>query len=119
MPHIKNQHHDLIVMDLVEDSPVTGPDSPGPGIPDQLCGLSWPGILCQPVNRATNLLLNHMIKPGERLASLIAKDDLVGHRLQASFSLDLIPRHQRLALFKAGASIASCSGVSEVFQEFS
>ena len=45
MLHIKDQHHDLIVVDLVKDSPVTGPDSPGSRIADQLRGLSGPRIL--------------------------------------------------------------------------
>jgi len=119
MPHVKDQHHDLIVVDLVQDSPVTGPDSPGSGIPHQLRGLSWPWILCQPVNGAPNLLLNRTIKSFEGLTGLIANNDLVSHRLQASLRLDLIPRYYRLALFNAGASLASCSGVSEVFQELS
>jgi hypothetical protein len=115
MPHVKDQHHDLIVVDLVQDSPVTGPDSPGPRITDQLRGLSWPGILCEPVDRARNLLLNRTIEPLERLTGSITEDDLVSHRLQASLSLDLIPRDKRLAFFYSGASLAGCSGVSEVF----
>ena len=42
MLHIKDQHHYLIVVDLVKDPPVTGPDSPGARIADQLRGLSGP-----------------------------------------------------------------------------
>jgi hypothetical protein len=62
-----------------------------------------------------NLLLNHPIKPVERLTGAITEDDLVSQRLQADLSLDLIPRDKRLASFYAGTSLAGGSGVSEVF----
>ena len=45
MLHIKDQDHDLVVADFVQDPPITGTHSPGPRIPDKLCGLSWPGIV--------------------------------------------------------------------------
>ena len=59
MLHIEDQDHDLVVADLVQDSPVTGPHSPGPWIPDKLRGLSWPGIFRKPVNHASYLLADY------------------------------------------------------------
>ena len=56
MFHIKDQDHDLVVADFVQDPPITGTHSPGPRIPDKLCGLSWPGIVREPVNHASHLL---------------------------------------------------------------
>jgi len=107
--------HYLIVVNLIQNSPVAGPDSPCPRIPYKLCGLSRTGILRQSVNDAARLLLDRAVKALECLTRLVAEDDLVGHRLQASLSLDLVPGDNRLARFDAGASLAGCSGVSEVF----
>ena len=90
--HIEDQDHDFVVVNLVQDPPVTGPDSPRPRIPDKLRCLSWPGIFCKPVDDARHLLPDRTIKPLECLTRLVAEDDLINHRLQASFSLDLIPR---------------------------
>ena len=72
MLHIKDQDHDLVVADLVQDPPVTGPHSPGPRIPDKLRGLSWPGIVRKPINHASHLLADRAVKPLERLTRFVA-----------------------------------------------
>ena len=81
MLYIKDQYDDLIVVNLIQDSPGTGPDSPRPRIPYKLCGLSRTGILRQPVNDTPRLLLDRAIKALECLTRLVAEDDLVSHRL--------------------------------------
>jgi len=78
--HIEDQDHDVVV-DLVQDPPVTGPHSPGPRIPDKLRGLSWPGIVRKPVNHASHLLADHAVKLLECLTRLIAEDDFISHWL--------------------------------------
>jgi hypothetical protein len=88
-----------------------------PRISHQLRGLSWPRILRKPVDNPPHPLLNYSIKPFERLTGLIAEDDLVNHRLEASLSLDLIPRDKYLARSDAGAGVAGGGGISEVFEE--
>jgi hypothetical protein len=115
--YIEDQHHDLIVVDLVQDSPVTGPDPPGPRISHKLGGLSWPGILGKPVDDTPDLMPDRAVEALKCLTGLIAEDDLVNHRLHASLGLDLIPRDKRLARFDAGASFTSCGGISEVLEQ--
>jgi hypothetical protein len=63
MLHIKDQDHDLVVANFVQDPPITGTHSPGPRIPDKLRGLSWPRIFRKPVNHASHLLADHAVKP--------------------------------------------------------
>ena len=116
MLHIEDQDQDLIVVDLVQDPPVTGPHSPGPRIPDKLRGLSWPRIFRKPVNHASRLLADHPVKPLERLTRLVADDDFINHWLQASFRLDLIPRDNRLTRFDAGTGLTGRSTIGKVLQ---
>ena len=89
--------------------PITGTHSPGPRIPDKLCGLSWPGIVRKPVNHASHVLADRAVKPLECLTRLVAEDDFINHWLQASFRLDLIPWDKRLARIDAGAGPRSWS----------
>lgn len=117
MLHIEDEEDDLIVVNLVQYSPVTSPDSPRPRIPHKLCSLPRPRILPKPVNNAPHLLPDCAVEPLECLTRLVAEDDLVGHRLQASLSLDLIPWDKRLARFDAGASLTCCGRVGEVFKQ--
>jgi hypothetical protein len=117
MLHIKDQDHDLVVADFVQDPPVTGPHSPGPRIPDKLRGLSWPGIVRKPINHASHLLADRAVKPLERLTRFVAEDDVISHWLQAGFRLDLIPRDKRLARFDAGAGLPGRSGIGKVLQQ--
>ena len=117
MLHIKDQDHDLVVANFVQDPPITGTDSPGPRIPDKLCGLSWPGIVRKPVNHASHLLADHAVKPLECLTRLVAEDDFINHWLQASFRLDLIPRDKRLARIDAGAGLAGRSSIGKILQQ--
>lgn len=79
MLHIEDQHYDLVIVGLVQNSPVADPNSPCPRISHQLRGLSWPRILRKPVDNPPHPLLNYTIKPFERLTGLIAEDDLVNH----------------------------------------
>jgi hypothetical protein len=77
MLHIKDQGHDLVVANFVQDPPITGTHSPGPRIPDKLCGPSWPGIVRKPVNHASHLLADYAVKPIECLTRLVAEDDFI------------------------------------------
>ena len=61
---------------------------------------------------------DHAVESLQCLTGLIAEDDLVNHRLQASLGLDLIPRDERLARFDAGASLTSYGGISEVLEHW-
>jgi hypothetical protein len=117
MLHIKDQNHDLVVADFVQDPPVAGTYSPGPRIPDKLCGLSWPGIVRKPVNHASHLLADRAVKPLECFTRLVAEDNLINHWLQASFRLDLIPRDKRLARFDAGTGLTGRSSIGEILQQ--
>lgn len=101
-------------MDLVQDPPVTGPHSPGPRIPDELRGLSWPGIARKPVNQASHLLAERAVKPLKCLTRLVAEDDVISDWLQASFRPDLIPWYKRLARFDARAGLPGCSSIGKV-----
>jgi len=116
MLHIKDQDHDLVA-DFVQDPPITGTHSPGPRIPDKLCGLSWPGIVREPVNHASHLLADRPVKPLECLTRLVAEDDFINHWLQASFRLDLIPRDKRLARVDARAGLAGRGSIGKILQQ--
>jgi hypothetical protein len=56
MPDIEDQDHEPVVVNLVEDPPVSSPDTPRAGIADELCGLPRPGIFRKPVDDASDLL---------------------------------------------------------------
>ena len=81
--------------------------------------MACPGreIVCQPVNHASHLLADCPVKPIERPTRRVAENDLIGHWLQASFRLDLIPRNKRLARFDAGAGLTGRSSIGKVFQQ--
>lgn len=117
VPYVEDQYRDLLVVDFLQDSPGTGPYPPRPRVAHKLRGLPWPEVLREPVNDAPYLLADGTIKPIERGAGIIAEDDLVSHRLQASLSLDLLPRYERFARFDAGPGFTGCGGVGKVFQQ--
>jgi len=50
MADVEDQDHELAIVNLVEDPPVTCADTPRPRVAHQLGGLPRPGILREPVD---------------------------------------------------------------------
>lgn len=98
VPDVKHEDDELVIMDLVQDAPVTRPHPPSTGIADKLGGLAGARIVNEAINSAPHLLLDGFVQSPERSARLVAQNDLVGHaeRLQPGFGLDVIPGDERL-----------------------
>ena len=116
---IEDQDDELIVVDLVQDPPGTGPDPPCARVADELASLPRVGIFRKPVGNPLHLPLYGTIKPLECLAGVFAEDHFVGHWSQACISLDLLPRDERLTCVDAGTGLTSCGSIGEVLKQLS
>jgi hypothetical protein len=52
---IKDQDHESVIVNLVQDAPGTSPHAPRARITYELSGLSGPGILREPVDNPADL----------------------------------------------------------------
>src|SRR5271165_147254 len=80
MHNVEDQDHELAVVDLIQDAPVTSPHPPCTRVAHERSSLRWPRVLAEPFDDGLHPPLDALVQPAECLPRLVAEYDLAGHR---------------------------------------
>lgn len=118
MSDLHDQDDEPVVLDFVQDAPVTYADTECARLPDDGPDARWPGINGQSVNSGGNSFANRLVQFAKRLAGALLDLDPKGHglSLEPSFGLGLLPGDNGLTSLASGAGCAYVSRVSQILE---